>query len=441
MRQRGTGCGDSLLDGDVVADTSELALDADTVAVVRRRLDRVEWCAALGVGVVVVVGEVACAVVVPARGRVDQPAAVGGPDALGDGVLGVGWCPDLAPAFVVDHLEIRSAAAALCDCRGTTYPGHNGGVAQVLVNHDVELALKLCLLVAIGERHTRRHGGHVLDDHHTEGVGGVVKQVWLDFDLVDLSCQHLPSVFKHQAHNAHRDNLITHVLANCIEAELLQGLQVKDQSLIVGRKVDSVRPETLVQGRPLEDPLAVEQRPLDTINNTTANAAESGVARYSVIAQCDGQVVQGRRVRAPRIDTIDGDFKGAARGAGARAKDAAVLVQDRDFDLLARAVAGGVHIDGGGAVRGGLDIQLGDVRGRGALEPHRLPDAAAGPVEDVLWVLGLLADWNHIAGQVCWVKDKHLSAQFHRGQLFFFFFFFVVLLVTPSTRDGVAIPL
>lgn len=87
-----------------MAEASELALDADPVAVVGRRLDRVEGRAALGAGVLVVVGEVARAVVVPARGGVDQPAAVDGPDALGDGVLGVGGRPDLAPAFVVDDL-------------------------------------------------------------------------------------------------------------------------------------------------------------------------------------------------------------------------------------------------------------------------------------------------------------------------------------------------
>lgn len=86
-------------------DTTELALEANPATVVRGRLDRVEWGAALRVGVMVVVGEVARAVVVPARCRVDQPAAVDGPDALGNGVLGVRRRPDLAPAFVVDDLD------------------------------------------------------------------------------------------------------------------------------------------------------------------------------------------------------------------------------------------------------------------------------------------------------------------------------------------------
>ena len=93
-----------------MANAAELALDADPVAVIWRRLDRVERCAALRAGVLVVVGEVARAVVVPARCRVDQPAAVDGPDALGDGVLGVRGCPDLAPAFVVDDLETMLTA-------------------------------------------------------------------------------------------------------------------------------------------------------------------------------------------------------------------------------------------------------------------------------------------------------------------------------------------
>lgn len=88
-----------------MADSSELALDADSVAVIWGRLDRVEWRTALGAGVLVVVREVARAVVVPARCRVDQPAAVDGSDAVGNGVLGVRRCPDLAPALIVDDLN------------------------------------------------------------------------------------------------------------------------------------------------------------------------------------------------------------------------------------------------------------------------------------------------------------------------------------------------
>lgn len=139
-------------------DTTELALEANSAAVVRGRLDRVEWSAALRVGVMVVVGEVARAVVVPARRRVDQPAAVHGPDALGNGDLGVRGRPDLAPAFIVDDLDkvLINQSLMFSGCHAT-YPGDDGGVAHVLVDQDVELALKLCLLVTVGERYTRGH--------------------------------------------------------------------------------------------------------------------------------------------------------------------------------------------------------------------------------------------------------------------------------------------
>lgn len=140
-------------------DTAELALEANSAAVVRGRLDRVEWRAALRVGVMVVVGEVARAMVVPTRCRVDQSGAVHGPDALGNGVLGVRWRPDLAPAFVVDDLDkvLVNQSLMFFGCCHATYPGDNGRVAHVLVDQNVELAFKLGLLFTVGERYTRGH--------------------------------------------------------------------------------------------------------------------------------------------------------------------------------------------------------------------------------------------------------------------------------------------
>lgn len=276
----------------------------------------------------------------------------------------------------------------------------------MLVDQDVKLALELCLLRSGGEGHTGRHGRHVLDDHETERVGGIVKQVGLHFDLMNRGLSAPFPFFSHQGlQSPHRN---THMLADGVEAELLQLLQVENQSLVVGRQVNPIRPETLVQRRPREDPLAIQQRPLHTIDDTTADGAEARVAGDGVVAQGDGQVVQGRRVGAPGIDAVNGEVERRAAGPAASAQDAAVLVQDRDLDGLARAVARGVHVDRGGPVGAGLDVELGDARRRGALEPHRLPDAAAGPVEDVLGVLGLLADWDDISVQVCWVEDKHL---------------------------------
>lgn len=64
----------------------------------------VEGGSALRVGVVVVVAEVACAVVVPATGRVNKSRRIQLLDACGQLDLGVVVC-DLAPAFIVDDLE------------------------------------------------------------------------------------------------------------------------------------------------------------------------------------------------------------------------------------------------------------------------------------------------------------------------------------------------
>lgn len=176
---------DSLLDRYVVAKAAELALEPDPARVIRRRVDGVVRRAALRTGVVMVVRKVACAMVPPARCRVDQPRPVQGLDTLREGNLWVWWREQLAPAFVVYDLSKHGqqvpswvSSHGLC-----TYPGHDARVAQVLVDEDVELALKLLLLRRVRREHARRHAGHVLDHHETETVTGIVKEIRLDFDL------------------------------------------------------------------------------------------------------------------------------------------------------------------------------------------------------------------------------------------------------------------
>lgn len=72
----------------------------------------------------------------------------------------------------------------------------------MLVDHDVELALKLGLLLAVGERDTGRDARHVLDDHEAERVGGIVEQVRLDLDLLGVAVLSASLIrpFKHQSH-------------------------------------------------------------------------------------------------------------------------------------------------------------------------------------------------------------------------------------------------
>lgn len=57
-----------------MAQASELALEPDSRLVVRPGLDRVEWCAALRIGVMMIVRIVSyTTVVVPAGHRIDEP--------------------------------------------------------------------------------------------------------------------------------------------------------------------------------------------------------------------------------------------------------------------------------------------------------------------------------------------------------------------------------
>lgn len=88
----------------VMANTTKLALEANTFLVVWRGVDRVVGCSALRARVVVIIRVITSAVVIPARGGIYQPRPVDLLDALGDGNLGVRGCIELAPALIVDDL-------------------------------------------------------------------------------------------------------------------------------------------------------------------------------------------------------------------------------------------------------------------------------------------------------------------------------------------------
>lgn len=107
---------DLLVDGCVFSKTAEFALDRDAAWIEGSGLDGVEGRAALGVGVVVVVVEVAGAVVEPAAGRIYESCWIQRVHEVGEGEFGVFAFSDLAPAFVVDD------------------PGDDAGVAAVLAD-------------------------------------------------------------------------------------------------------------------------------------------------------------------------------------------------------------------------------------------------------------------------------------------------------------------
>jgi hypothetical protein len=82
---------------------------------------------------VVVVVEVAGAMVEPSAGGIYEPCRIQGVYEVGKCELGVFAIGDLAPAFVVDD------------------PGDDAGIAAVLADEQFELALEFLLLLGVGK--------------------------------------------------------------------------------------------------------------------------------------------------------------------------------------------------------------------------------------------------------------------------------------------------
>jgi len=124
--------------------------------------------------------QVACAVVKPTTSSVNQSRWVQRLNDISKGEFWILAVDDLTPTFVVDN------------------PGNDTGIATVLSDQELQLALEFLLLLGVGEdrfhsaviespslgRSQRRH---VLDQHQAELVAGLVEQCGLDFDLDEWS--------------------------------------------------------------------------------------------------------------------------------------------------------------------------------------------------------------------------------------------------------------
>lgn len=178
-----------VFDGDVVTDTAELTLEADTPRVVWGGSDRGEGGTALGRGlpgkqvsvnqyilrkssthvmVVIVVVTKADVLrllvpVVPARHGVDELMTT---NKVGNArnKIDLRTGTELTPSLVVDD------------------EGENRGEAEMAANHDVKLPLPLCLVLLV--RVHSVEGGHVLHQDHTEAVGGPVVEIRLNLDVL-----------------------------------------------------------------------------------------------------------------------------------------------------------------------------------------------------------------------------------------------------------------
>jgi hypothetical protein len=111
---------------------SELALKSDTLGIVWRIRQRVEWCSTLRLGVVVGVAEVTVSVIMPSGNSVDEPSRIELAYSSCNSLLGLVALCELNPTFVVDD------------------PSDNGWIVLVLVDEDFYLALKLALRGASG---------------------------------------------------------------------------------------------------------------------------------------------------------------------------------------------------------------------------------------------------------------------------------------------------
>jgi hypothetical protein len=78
--------------------------------------------------------------------------------------------------------------------------------------------------------------------------------------------------------------LDTHVLADHVETQILQHLQIVHHCLVIRGRVYSVGPEALVQRTKHEDKFSIEQRPLDAVNHASGNCTEANVTLHYIFA-------------------------------------------------------------------------------------------------------------------------------------------------------------
>ena len=194
------------------------------------------------------------------------------------------------------------------------------------------------------------------------------------------------------------------VLAQQVEAQLLDLLQLVHHRRVRGRGIQPLRPVALVQQAVEEDGLSVEAEAQDAFRvRLTAPFAEGKITVHGIktvfvpLGGTHGQVVEERAVRTPRKEMFLRDVQ----------RHLAVLV-----GLVAAPVLGNGHAPGphhspevfcpaglgrvgfyrhgpGIVVRG--DRQLRNVIVRHPLQPDGLPDAALGMVEHPAGGQGLLA--------------------------------------------------
>ena len=197
--------------------------------------------------------------------------------------------PGIEPsARAVDEAGLIQVLHDLGDTRGVVLPpafveddpDDDGGDVVMLLDHFGELQFMLVgKLLGLGHAVMARIGilargaaRHVLPDKQSELVGPIVPSCRLDLD----------------------------VLAGHVESELLGHLDVELQRLVGRRRVDAVGPIPLVERSRHVDRLVVEHRPENPLFVLSLrDFTHPGIAFHRVASECDGKVVEERRVGGP----------------------------------------------------------------------------------------------------------------------------------------------
>lgn len=82
------------------------------------------------------------------------------------------------------------------------------------------------------------------------------------------------------------------MLADHVEAQLLQHLKIVHHCLLGRRGVNTIRPEALIQSTEHEDELSIEKGSNNTVDLSLGDGAESSIALDNIVAQLDCDVVQ-----------------------------------------------------------------------------------------------------------------------------------------------------
>ncbi len=189
-------------------------------------------------------------------------------------------------------------------------------------------------------------------------------------------------------------------------------LQVVCQRLVGRRRVQTVRPEALVEGGHHEDGRAVENGTRDAVHLLDGDRAHPEVAAHPVGAHLDPEPVQERVVGRPQVRVGDREVQRAA-GAAPHRGDLAVSVVRRRRDRY--AVPDPLRLDCETVVgQVGDELQRADVVPGDRFHPHRLPDAGTGRVPDAARIQPLLADGRvgtaRAVGRVVHADDQLLGA-------------------------------